>query len=166
MMPKRKSLPAAMLAVAIPALACGAPFALAQGTPNPDQPKFERLDKNRDGYLSMNEVRHIRDYARAFREADENRDGRLDAAEFIKAEAIHDRIVVGKYLEDGALTTRVKAALLIEPALKSLDVSVESNRGEVLLSGFVNDEAQRARALKAAALVPGVKSVKDGMALR
>jgi hypothetical protein len=47
----------------------------------------------------------------------------------------------------------VKAALLREPQLKSLDVSVETYRGEVLLSGFVKDEKQRAQAQKAASTI-------------
>jgi hyperosmotically inducible protein len=139
---------------------------LAESPSKPADPKFERLDKNRDGYLAQDEVRHIRDYPQAFREADQDRDGRLDPAEFIKAESIHDRIVAGKYVDDALLTTRVKAALLKELELKSFEVSVESNRGVVLLSGFVDGEAQRAKALKVAGSVPGVKAVKNGLALR
>jgi hyperosmotically inducible protein len=166
MMLKRRTRLAAVIAIAFSALACEAQLALAESPARPDDPKFERLDRNRDGYLAWPEVRHVRDYTQAFREADENRDGRLDRGEFVKAEAIHDRIVVGKYVDDALLTTKVKAALLQEPELKSLDVSVESNRGVVLLSGFVDGEAQRAKALKVAVAVPGVKSVKDGMALR
>ncbi len=148
--------PVYLLAIALaPALALGS-----------DNPKFDRLDRNRDGFLSREEVRHLRDYASAFNEADANRDGRLSPAEFIKAEAIHDRVLAGKYVDDTMLTARVKAALLKEPELKSLDVGVESNRGQVLLSGFVQDDRQRQKALKAAAAVPGVRGVMDGMALR
>lgn len=131
-----------------------------------DNPKFDKLDKNRDGVLTRDEVRHIRDYARAFVEADGNQDGKLDQAEFVKAEAIHDRIVAGKFVGDAVLTAKVKAALLKEPELKSLDVSVETLRGEVLLSGFVQGLEQRQKAMKAAGTVSGVVSVKDAMVVR
>jgi hyperosmotically inducible protein len=131
-----------------------------------DNPKFGKLDKNRDGVLTRDEVRHIRDFARAFSEADENKDGKLDPAEFVKAQAIHDRIVAGKYVDDAVLTAKVKAALLKEPQLKSLDVSVETLRGEVLLSGFVKDQAQREKAMKAAVAVNGVTAVKDALVVR
>ncbi len=56
--------------------------------------------------------------------------------------------------------------LLKEPDLKSMDVSVETLRGEVLLSGFVRDEAQRQKAMRAAVAVQGVASVKDAMVVR
>jgi hyperosmotically inducible protein len=60
----------------------------------------------------------------------------------------------------------VKAALLREPQLKSLDVSVETYRGEVLLSGFVKDETQRSKAVKTASTIAGVTGVKDGLLVR
>jgi hyperosmotically inducible protein len=129
-------------------------------------PKFEQLDRNHDGFLTRDEVRGIRDFGTAFDQADENRDGKLDQAEFIKADAIHDRIAAGKYVDDSVITAKVKAALLQEPELKSLDVSVETMRGQVLLSGFVRDEGQRRKALKVAVAVNGVASVKDAMVVR
>jgi hyperosmotically inducible protein len=131
-----------------------------------DNTKFERLDKNHDGVLNRDEVRPIRDFARAFIEADENKDGKLEPDEFVKAEAIHDRIIARKYVDDSIVTAKVKAALLKEPKLKSLDVSVETLRGEVLLSGFVTDERQRDNAMKVATGVSGVAAVKDALVVR
>ena len=144
-----------------------APYAsAAEDAAKPENPKFVKLDRNHDGVLTRDEVRQIRDYARAFAEADENKDGKLDQAEFVKAEAIHDRIAAGKYLQDSVVTAKVKAALLKEPELKSLDVSVETLRGEVLLAGFVKDERQREKAMKTAVAVNGVVSVKDALVVR
>ena len=62
--------------------------------------------------------------------------------------------------------SRGGAVLLKEPELKSLDVSVETLRGEVLLSGFVKDQAQREKAMKAAVAVNGVTAVKDALVVR
>lgn len=151
------------------AIPCAAAVLLAIGSAPlqaADNAKFDKLDRNRDGVLTRDEVRHIKDYARPFIEADANKDGKLDRGEFVTAESIHDRVVTGKYVEDSVLTAKVKAALLKEPELKSLDVSVETLRGEVLLSGFVKDEAQRQKAVKAAVAVNGVASVKDAMLVR
>jgi hyperosmotically inducible protein len=155
-----QSHPAFPRLAAITLALCAAPL------PAADNPKFEQLDKNRDGVLTRDEVRHIKHYAQPFIEADANKDAKLDRAEFVTAEAIHDRILAGKYVADSVLTARVKAALLKEPALKSLDVSVESLRGEVLLSGFVQDDLQRQKATRAANSVSGVVSVKDAMVVR
>lgn len=152
-------------------LAASAAFAAAlvfAASANEQMPnaKFNALDKNKDGVLSLDEVKGQRSYVRAFDAADANKDGKLDRDEFVNAEAIHDRIVAGKYVDDSVLTARVKTALLQEPDLKSLDVSVQTQNGVVLLSGFVRDEGQRRKALKAAGGVSGVASVKDAMAVR
>jgi len=148
-------------------LPCSAALCLSIGAaPLLAADKFEQLDKNRDGLITREETRQIKDYSRAFDQADTNKDGKLDRSEFVTAESIHDRIAAGKYVDDSVITARVKTALLKEPELKSLDVSVETMRGEVLLSGFVKDETQRQKAMKAAVAVNGVASVKDAMVVR
>src|SRR5690349_10096912 len=158
---------AATLVVAVAAALCAAPLAHAGDASASGNAKFQSLDKNKDGFLSKDEVRDIRgDYGKAFDQADANKDGKLDQGEFLKAEALHERMVTGKYVDDSIVTTRVKAALLKEPRLKSMDVSVETYNGEVLLSGFVRDEAQREAAKKAAMRVSGVAAVKDAMVVR
>ena len=101
-----------------------------------------------------------------FIQLDTNRDAKLDPSEFIKAESLHDRAYAGRVANDSAITAKVKAALLREPELKSLEVSVETFKGEVLLSGFVKDESQRVKAVKAANTVTGVAGVKDSLAVR
>jgi hyperosmotically inducible protein len=128
--------------------------------------KFLSLDRDGDGFLSKSEVSQIKGYEAAFSEADDNRDGRLSPDEFTKAEAIHDRQQIGKYVDDSVLTAKVKTALLREKDLKSIDVSVESYHGQVLLSGFVKDDKQRQKAMLIAAKVGGVVSVKDGMSIK
>jgi hyperosmotically inducible protein len=162
-----RAIPLAATVVAVSAALCAAPSALAADAPVSGNAKFQSLDKNKDGFLTKDEVRDIRgDYGKAFDQADANKDGKLDPGEFLKAEALHERMVTGKYVDDSIVTTRVKAALLKEPRLKSMDVSVETYNGEVLLSGFVRDEAQREAAKKAAMRVSGVAAVKDAMVVR
>lgn len=128
--------------------------------------RFRSLDRNADGFLSKDEVSHIGGYDRALAEADDNRDGRLSADEFVKSEAIHERQSVGKVIEDSVLTAKVKAALLRERGIKSSDVNVESSQGRVLLSGFVDSEDQKRRAVRVASRVDGVKEVRDGLNVR
>ena len=128
--------------------------------------KFRSLDRNGDGFLTKDEVSQIQGYDRAFDEADDNRDGRLTPEEFIKSESIHDRQQLGKAVDDGVLTTKVKAALLRERGLKSTDVHVETHQGRVLLSGFVDSDDQKQRALRVASHVSGVREVRDGLNVR
>ncbi len=130
------------------------------------QQKFHSLDTDNDGFVSMAEMQKAPGYARAFQEADDNHDGRLDADEFVKAEGIYERMQAASYVEDSVITAKVKAALLKQRQLKSLDVSVETYRGHVLLSGFVDDAKQRARAIQVASSVKGVVGVRDGLALK
>ena len=139
---------------------------LAAGAQAQPGDKFRSLDRNGDGFLSRDEVGAIGGYDAPFSEADDDRDGRLSADEFIKAEAIHDRQQVGNYVSDSVLTARVKAALLRERGIKSTDVHVESNQGRVLLSGFVDSEEQKQRALRVASRIGGVREVRDGLNVR
>jgi hyperosmotically inducible protein len=145
----------------IAALVMGAGVAHAQ----PSE-KFRSLDRNGDGSLSKEEVSKIQGYEHAFDEADDNRDGRLSADEFVKAESIHERQTLGKVIDDTVLTARVKAALLRERGIKSTDVKVETQQGRVLLSGFVDTEEQKQQAVRVASGVEGVKEVRDGLNVR
>lgn len=130
------------------------------------QEKFRTLDTDHDGFVSRAEAQKLRDYTRAFTEADQNHDGKLDADEFVKAEAIYEREQAATYVDDSVITAKVKAALLKRAQLKSLSVSVETYKGHVLLSGFVEDAKQRDKAIQVASAVPGVVEVKDGLALK
>lgn len=62
----------------------------------------------------------------------------------------------GEYVDDTWITTKVKAAVLNDPALKSAEINVETFKGRVQLSGFVSS---RADIDKAAALARGIKGV-------
>jgi len=144
----------------------GSAFAADASETGAPSAEFKKLDVNHDGYLSREEVRKIRGFEKAFKEADENRDGRLDVDEFVKAQAIHDRVRAGQYLDDSVITTKVKAALLRDRTLSVLGVSVETYKGTVLLSGFVDSEEQVRRATEIAASVDGVVNVKNGLAVK
>jgi hyperosmotically inducible protein len=62
---------------------------------------------------------------------------------------------------DAAITTKVKTALATDDPGLAMDVNVDTNNGEVLLSGFVDNDAQRARAEKAAHGIDGVRKVHN-----
>lgn len=72
----------------------------------------------------------------------------------------------GEYIDDSVITTKVKAAVLNEPTLKSSEVNVETYKGVVQLSGFVNSEVDIAKAADVARSVKGVTSVKNDMHLK
>jgi osmotically-inducible protein OsmY len=72
----------------------------------------------------------------------------------------------GQILDDSVITTKVKAALLGDEAVKSFAISVETNRNVVQLSGFVDSAAQKSAAGRSAAAVPGVASVKNSLIVK
>ncbi len=72
----------------------------------------------------------------------------------------------GEYVDDTVITTRVKAALLNEQALKSFQINVKTYRDVVQLSGFV-DSAQSARlAGRVAEGVKGVVTVRNDLIVK
>jgi osmotically-inducible protein OsmY len=67
---------------------------------------------------------------------------------------------------DTAITTKVKAGLVKEPDLESLGIHVETEKGVVMLSGFVNSKAEADRAVKVAKGVDGVSTVKSAIKVK
>ncbi len=72
----------------------------------------------------------------------------------------------GEYFDDSVITTKVKAAILHEPSLSSAEINVETFKGVVQLSGFVNSSADINKAVEIARDVKGVNSVKNDMRLK
>jgi osmotically-inducible protein OsmY len=72
----------------------------------------------------------------------------------------------GEYVDDSVITTKVKAAIFNEPTLKSAEINVETFKGVVQLSGFVNSRADISKAVEIARGVKGVESVKNDMRLK
>jgi hyperosmotically inducible protein len=73
---------------------------------------------------------------------------------------------VGTQIDDTVVTTKVKSALFGDPAIKSFDLKVETRKGVVQLSGFVDNQAQIDRAITATHGVEGVKSVENHISLK
>jgi osmotically-inducible protein OsmY len=72
----------------------------------------------------------------------------------------------GEYIDNAVITTKVKAAIFNEPTLKSFEINVETFKGTVQLSGFVNSQANIDKAVEVVRQVKGVKSVKNDMQLK
>ena len=72
----------------------------------------------------------------------------------------------GEYVDDTAITTKVKAAIFNDPTLKSAEINVETFKGRVQLSGFVSSQGNVDRAVRLAREVKGVTSVTDDMRLK
>jgi hyperosmotically inducible protein len=73
---------------------------------------------------------------------------------------------VGTQIDDTVVTTKVKSALFSEPDIKSFDLKVETRKGAVQLSGFVDNQAQIDRAITATRGVEGVRSVENHISLK
>ena len=128
--------------------------------------EFQKLDTNRDGYISREEARKVEGFDKALIEADGDRDDRLNPDEFIKAQSVHERMRAGQYVSDSVVTAKVKAALVKDLHLKGFDISVETFHGTVQLSGFVDNKEQVARAGEIAASVQGVGTVKNSLIVK
>lgn len=72
----------------------------------------------------------------------------------------------GEYIDDTAVTARVKAALATDPNVKATEVQVDTFRGTVQLSGFVDSPESAARAAQLARDTKGVKEVRNAMVIR
>ena len=72
----------------------------------------------------------------------------------------------GEYVDDSVITTKGKAAIFNEPTLKSAEINVETFKGVVQLSGFVNSQSDINKAVEVARDVKGVTSVKNDMRLK
>jgi len=72
----------------------------------------------------------------------------------------------GEYVDDAAITTKVKTAMFNEPSLKVLQINVETYQSVVQLSGFADSGADIAKAADVARAVPGVRSVRNDMRLK
>jgi hyperosmotically inducible periplasmic protein len=72
----------------------------------------------------------------------------------------------GEFVDDATITTKIKAALVKDETVKAGDVNVETFKGVVQLSGFVDTAAQKTRASELARTVIGVKEVKNSITVK
>ncbi|HSH98348.1 MAG: BON domain-containing protein [Methylophilaceae bacterium] len=138
-------------------------------TGNTDAPAnsaFEKLDANHDGKLNIEEVAPDKDLTENFVKVDANQDGAIQVDEFNSYKSANDQKQIVAFLDDSALTAKIKAELVKDNGIKGLNISVETHKGEVILSGFVENNIQIRRAIDIATSVQGVQSVKNGLLIK
>lgn len=72
----------------------------------------------------------------------------------------------GEALEDAAITTKIKAAILAEPGLRVLQINVDTVNGASTLSGTVDSKSDSDRAKEIAGSISGVKRVDNQLVLK
>lgn len=72
----------------------------------------------------------------------------------------------GEYIDDAVITSKVKAAFASDPAVKATEVNVETFKGTVQLSGFVESRESAQRAVELARQVKGVTEVRNNTVLK
>jgi len=72
----------------------------------------------------------------------------------------------GEVIDNSAITTKVKAALVDDPSVSAMQIHVKTFKGVVQLSGFVDTAQQRDRAQKIVEGIDGVKEVKNDLVVK
>lgn len=72
----------------------------------------------------------------------------------------------GQYFNDSAITSKIKAHILEDQALQGFQIKVDTYRGHVILSGFVNRPRQVREAMRIARKTPGVVSVRNDLVVK
>ncbi len=72
----------------------------------------------------------------------------------------------GEVVDDSVITTKVKSLFVEDKTVSALQISVETYKGTVQLSGFANTQAESKRAAEIAASVKGVKEVKNNIVVK
>ena len=85
---------------------------------------------------------------------------------FVGCASTQKKESTGEYVDDSTITTKVKSAILGDSALKVFQINVETFKGEVQLSGFVDSAAAKQKAGEVARGVGGVKSVKNNLIVK
>ncbi len=73
---------------------------------------------------------------------------------------------VGTEIDDTVVTAKVKSALLVDQDIKGFEFKVETRKGKVLLSGFVDNQSLANRAISVTRAVEGVNGVENAMTLK
>lgn len=76
------------------------------------------------------------------------------------------RGITGQYFHDARITSSIKAKLLEDQALQGFQIKVDTYRGHVILSGFVNSPGQIRQVVRVARSVHGVVSVRNDLVVK
>ena len=129
--------------------------------------EFSALDKNGNDLLTLTEARKDKAFNKVhFAKADVDHDGTLDQNEYSTYKSAVQQKTAKIVVKDSVITTKAKAEILRTKDLRSLQISVETHKGEVILSGFVDNAAAKTKAEEVVAKIDGVKSVKNSLEVR
>lgn len=87
-------------------------------------------------------------------------------ATFMACASTSNRESTGQYVDDSVITTKVKSLLAADDFLKSFQIGVETYKGEVQLSGFVNSQNAVNKAVEITRSVNGVRSIKNNLIVK
>lgn len=79
---------------------------------------------------------------------------------------VEGRETPGEYLDDVAISTKIRAKLVDDPQVKATQIGVETMQGVVQLTGFVDSRGSAQRAEQLARATPGVKGVRNDLLVR
>jgi osmotically-inducible protein OsmY len=87
-------------------------------------------------------------------------------ASFVACASTSKQEGAGEYVDDSVITTKVKSLIAADDFLKSFQISVETYKGIVQMSGFVGTQMAVNKAGEIARGVQGVKSVKNDLIVK
>jgi len=88
------------------------------------------------------------------------------APAFTGCAATQTRESTGEYVDDTTITTKVKTDLIRDPVVKARQIDVNTFRGVVQLSGFVDSNGAKTRAAQIASNVSGVREVRNNLVVK
>ena len=84
----------------------------------------------------------------------------------VSCAVFEDRQTAGEYVDDATISTKVRTEIIKDENLKLSQINVETFKGTVQLTGFVDSAAKSARAAQVASAVSGVKQVKNDIVVK